>query len=51
MSSGPEPPFFKQLIIPFILNIVDKAPIGTNFGDVLQSTKLEYRVVRLIEIS
>nr|XP_020012302.1 neutral ceramidase isoform X1 [Castor canadensis] len=51
MSSGPEPPFFKQLIIPFILNIVDKAPIGTNFGDVLQSTKLEYRVGEVVEVT
>nr|XP_004653058.2 neutral ceramidase [Jaculus jaculus] len=44
MSSGPEPPFFKQLIAPFILNIVDRTPIGKHFGDVLQPPRPKYRV-------
>uniref|UniRef100_A0A8D2B388 Neutral ceramidase n=1 Tax=Sciurus vulgaris TaxID=55149 RepID=A0A8D2B388_SCIVU len=50
MSSGPEPPFFKQLIIPLIPNIEDKPPIGRNFGDVLQPLKPKYRVGEVAEI-
>ncbi|XP_021094773.1 neutral ceramidase isoform X3 [Heterocephalus glaber] len=45
MSSGPEPPVFKHLIAPLIPNIVDRAPIGRNFGDVLEPVKPEYRVM------
>ena len=47
MSSGPEPPFFKNLIASLIPNIADRAPIGKHFGDVLQPAKPKYRVVRL----
>uniref|UniRef100_A0A2R9BKK0 Neutral ceramidase n=1 Tax=Pan paniscus TaxID=9597 RepID=A0A2R9BKK0_PANPA len=44
LSRGPEPPFFKQLIVPLIPSIVDRAPKGRTFGDVLQPAKPEYRV-------
>uniref|UniRef100_A0A2K6P2G7 Neutral ceramidase n=1 Tax=Rhinopithecus roxellana TaxID=61622 RepID=A0A2K6P2G7_RHIRO len=44
LSRGPEPPFFQQLIVPLISNIVDRAPTGRTFGDVLQPAKPEYRV-------
>lgn len=47
MSSGPEPPFFTNLIASLIPNIPDRTPIGKHFGDVLQPAKPEYRVVRL----
>ncbi|EGW01194.1 Neutral ceramidase, partial [Cricetulus griseus] len=46
MSSGPEPPFFNNLIATLIPNIPDRTPIGRHFGDVLQPAKPEYRVVR-----
>ncbi|XP_060044234.1 neutral ceramidase isoform X2 [Erinaceus europaeus] len=51
LSSGPEPPYFKQLIIPLIPNIVDRAPIGTTFGDVLQPLKQIYRVGEVAEVT
>nr|XP_027805056.1 neutral ceramidase [Marmota flaviventris] len=51
MSSGPEPPFFKQLIIPLIPNIEDKPPIGRNFGDVLEPVKPKYRVGEVAEVT
>lgn len=51
LSRGPEPPYFKQLIIPLIPNIADKAPIGKNFGDVLQPLDPKYRVVRFTKRS
>lgn len=51
LSSGPEPPFFKELIIPLIPNIVDRPPMGKNFGDVLQPPNPKYRVVRLTKRS
>ncbi|KAM5235968.1 neutral ceramidase-like [Ctenodactylus gundi] len=50
VSSGPEPPFFKELIIPLIPNIVDRPPIGKHFGDVLQPPKPEYRVGEVVEV-
>ncbi|XP_032101510.1 neutral ceramidase isoform X2 [Sapajus apella] len=50
LSRGPEPPFFKQLILPLIPNIVDRAPIGRTFGDVLQPAKPEYRVGEVAEV-
>ncbi|EPY83448.1 neutral ceramidase isoform a [Camelus ferus] len=45
LSRGPEPPFFQQLITPLIPNIADRAPIGKNFGDVLQPVKSTYTVI------
>uniref|UniRef100_I3MVH5 Neutral ceramidase n=1 Tax=Ictidomys tridecemlineatus TaxID=43179 RepID=I3MVH5_ICTTR len=51
MSSGPEPPFFKQLMIPLIPNIEDKPPIGRNFGDVLEPVKPKYRVGEVAEVT
>lgn len=45
LSRGPEPPFFKELIKPLIPNIVDRPPMGKNFGDVLQPLNSKYRVV------
>nr|KAF6424487.1 N-acylsphingosine amidohydrolase 2B [Molossus molossus] len=51
LSSGPEPPFFKQLIIPLIPNIVDRPPIGKTFGDVLQPLNPKYRVGEVAEIT
>ncbi|XP_011845671.1 PREDICTED: neutral ceramidase isoform X2 [Mandrillus leucophaeus] len=50
LSRGPEPPFFQQLIVPLIPNIVDRAPIGRTFGDVLQPAKPEYRVGEVAEV-
>ncbi|KAM4852130.1 putative neutral ceramidase C isoform 2-T2 [Thomomys bottae] len=50
MSSGPEPPFFKQLINPLIPNTVDRTPIGRNFGDVLQPAKSAYQVGEVVEV-
>lgn len=50
MSSGPEPPFFKNLIASLIPNIADRAPIGKHFGDVLQPAKPEYRVGEVVEV-
>uniref|UniRef100_A0A2K6EGT7 Neutral ceramidase n=1 Tax=Propithecus coquereli TaxID=379532 RepID=A0A2K6EGT7_PROCO len=50
LSRGPEPPFFKQLISPLIPNIVDTAPIGRTFGDILQPAKPEYRVGEVAEV-
>nr|XP_021527404.1 putative neutral ceramidase C isoform X4 [Aotus nancymaae] len=50
LNRGPEPPFFKQLILPLIPNIVDRAPIGRTFGDVLQPAKPEYRVGEVAEV-
>ncbi|XP_021574523.1 neutral ceramidase isoform X1 [Carlito syrichta] len=50
LSRGPEPPFFKQLIIPLIPNIADRAPIGRTFGEVLQPAKPEYRVGEVAEV-
>ncbi|XP_025252141.1 neutral ceramidase isoform X2 [Theropithecus gelada] len=51
LSRGPEPPFFQQLIVPLIPNIVDRAPIGRTFGDVLQPAKPEYRVGEVAEVT
>ncbi|KAM8775017.1 neutral ceramidase isoform 2-T2 [Rhynchonycteris naso] len=51
LSRGPEPPFFKQLIIPLIPNIADRAPIGKNFGDVLQPLNPTYRVGEVAEVT
>ncbi|XP_006831495.1 PREDICTED: neutral ceramidase [Chrysochloris asiatica] len=50
LSRGPEPPFFTQLLIPLIPNIEDKAPLGKNFGDVLQPARSEYRVGEVAEV-
>uniref|UniRef100_A0A2K6LH57 Neutral ceramidase n=1 Tax=Rhinopithecus bieti TaxID=61621 RepID=A0A2K6LH57_RHIBE len=50
LSRGPEPPFFQQLIVPLISNIVDRAPTGRTFGDVLQPAKPEYRVGEVVEV-
>uniref|UniRef100_A0A2K5IDH2 Neutral ceramidase n=1 Tax=Colobus angolensis palliatus TaxID=336983 RepID=A0A2K5IDH2_COLAP len=50
LSRGPEPPFFQQLIVPLIANIVDRAPTGRTFGDVLQPAKPEYRVGEVVEV-
>nr|XP_051679868.1 neutral ceramidase isoform X2 [Oryctolagus cuniculus] len=50
LSQGPEPPFFTQLISPLIPNIADRAPLGRNFGDVLQPAKPEYRVGEVVEV-
>ncbi|NP_063946.2 neutral ceramidase isoform a [Homo sapiens] len=50
LSRGPEPPFFKQLIVPLIPSIVDRAPKGRTFGDVLQPAKPEYRVGEVAEV-
>uniref|UniRef100_A0A673U4V7 Neutral ceramidase n=1 Tax=Suricata suricatta TaxID=37032 RepID=A0A673U4V7_SURSU len=51
LSSGPEPPFFKQLIASLIPNIVDRAPLGRNFGDVLQPVKSTYRMGEVAEVT
>ncbi|KAM5322236.1 neutral ceramidase [Glossophaga mutica] len=51
LSRGPEPPFFKQLIIPLIPNIADKAPMGKNFGDVLQPLNPKYSVGDVAEVT
>ncbi|XP_012578957.1 PREDICTED: neutral ceramidase [Condylura cristata] len=51
LSSGPEPPFFKQLLISLIPNAVDNAPIGKNFGDVLMPVKPKYKVGEVAEIT
>uniref|UniRef100_A0A8C4LZ26 Neutral ceramidase n=1 Tax=Equus asinus asinus TaxID=83772 RepID=A0A8C4LZ26_EQUAS len=51
LSSGPEPPFFKQLITNLIANIVDKAPTGKTFGDVLQPLEPKYRVGEVAEVT
>ncbi|CAO2585198.1 Neutral ceramidase [Lemmus lemmus] len=48
MSSGPEPPFFENLIATLTPNIPDREPIGRHFGEVLQAAKPEYRVVRFV---
>ncbi|KAM6184823.1 neutral ceramidase [Rhynchocyon petersi] len=50
LSKGPEPPLFKQLLSPLIPNIVDRAPLGRHFGDVLQAAKPEYRVGEVAEV-
>ncbi|XP_045295378.1 neutral ceramidase isoform X2 [Leopardus geoffroyi] len=50
LSRGPEPPYFKQLIASLIPNIVDRAPLGRNFGDVLQPAKPTYRVGEVAEV-
>lgn len=51
LSSGPEPPFFKQLIAPLIPNIVDRPPMGKNFGDVLQPPNPKYRLGEVVEVT
>ncbi|XP_075389552.1 neutral ceramidase [Tenrec ecaudatus] len=51
LSTGPEPPFFKQLIIPIIPNLVDRTPLGRHFGDVLQPARSEYRVGEVAEVT
>ncbi|XP_049620626.1 neutral ceramidase-like [Suncus etruscus] len=51
LSSGPEPPFFKQLISSLIPNIDDNKPIGKNFGDVLNSTQPQYKVGEVVEVT
>ncbi|XP_076775180.1 neutral ceramidase isoform X1 [Arvicanthis niloticus] len=50
MSSGPEPPFFKNLIASLIPNIADRTPVGKHFGDVLQPAKPEYRMGEVVEV-
>ncbi|XP_023445701.1 neutral ceramidase [Dasypus novemcinctus] len=50
LSSGPEPPYFKNLIFPLTPNIVDNTPTGKTFGDVLQPVKPQYRVGEVAEI-
>ncbi|XP_006880455.1 PREDICTED: neutral ceramidase [Elephantulus edwardii] len=51
LSRGPEPPFFKQLIAPLIPNIVDRAPIGRHFGEVLEQAKSEYIAGEVVEVT
>ncbi|XP_026967714.1 neutral ceramidase isoform X1 [Sagmatias obliquidens] len=51
LSSGPEPPFFKDLMAPLIPNAVDRAPVGTTFGDVLQPANPKYRVGEVVEVT
>ncbi|XP_058399425.1 neutral ceramidase [Diceros bicornis minor] len=51
LSSGPEPPFFKQLITTLIPNIADRAPKGKTFGDVLQPVEPKYRVGEVAEVT
>lgn len=51
LSSGPEPPFFKQLITSLIPNIVDRPPMGKNFGDVLQPPNPKYRLGEVVEVT
>ncbi|XP_054937211.1 neutral ceramidase isoform X4 [Physeter macrocephalus] len=51
LSSGPEPPFFKDLMTPLIPNTVDRAPVGTTFGDVLQPANPQYRVGEVVEVT
>ncbi|KAG8523103.1 Neutral ceramidase [Galemys pyrenaicus] len=51
LSSGPEPPFFKQLMISLIPNIADAAPIGKNFGDILVPVKPRYKVGEIAEVT
>ncbi|XP_048191371.1 LOW QUALITY PROTEIN: neutral ceramidase-like [Perognathus longimembris pacificus] len=48
MSSGPEPPFFKELISQLIPSMEDRTPIGKKFGDVLQPAKSTYRVGEVV---
>ncbi|XP_037660915.1 neutral ceramidase [Choloepus didactylus] len=50
LSRGPEPPYFKQLMSPLIFNIVDKAPTGKTFGDVLQPVNPQYSVGEVVEV-
>uniref|UniRef100_A0A8D1P1L2 Neutral ceramidase n=1 Tax=Sus scrofa TaxID=9823 RepID=A0A8D1P1L2_PIG len=50
LSTGPEPPFFKQLINTLIPNIVDRAPTGKHFGDVLQPVNPTYRMGEVVEV-
>ncbi|XP_036077977.1 neutral ceramidase isoform X6 [Rousettus aegyptiacus] len=50
LSTGPEPPFFKQLINSIIPNIADRAPIGKTFGDILQPVNPTYRVGEVAEV-
>ncbi|XP_028619917.1 neutral ceramidase isoform X2 [Grammomys surdaster] len=50
MSSGPEPPFFNNLIPSLIPNIADRTPVGKHFGDVLQPAKPEYRMGEVVEV-
>uniref|UniRef100_A0A8D1ABQ5 Neutral ceramidase n=1 Tax=Sus scrofa TaxID=9823 RepID=A0A8D1ABQ5_PIG len=50
LSTGPEPPFFKQLINTLIPNIVDRAPTGKHFGDVLQPANPTYRMGEVVEV-
>nr|XP_048294788.1 neutral ceramidase [Myodes glareolus]XP_048294789.1 neutral ceramidase [Myodes glareolus] len=51
MSSGPEPPFFENLIATLIPNIPDRTPIGRQFGEVLEAAKPEYRVGEVVEVT
>ncbi|XP_057361854.1 neutral ceramidase isoform X2 [Manis pentadactyla] len=51
LSSGPEPPFFKQLMLPLIPNAVDRAPTGKTFGDVLQPLKPTYGKGEVAEVT
>uniref|UniRef100_A0A8C3WCB3 Neutral ceramidase n=1 Tax=Catagonus wagneri TaxID=51154 RepID=A0A8C3WCB3_9CETA len=50
LSTGPEPPFFKQLMTTLIPNIVDRAPVGKHFGDVLQPVNPTYRMGEVVEV-
>uniref|UniRef100_A0A8D1EF05 Neutral ceramidase n=1 Tax=Sus scrofa TaxID=9823 RepID=A0A8D1EF05_PIG len=50
LSTGPEPPFFKQLINTLIPDIVDRAPTGKHFGDVLQPANPTYRMGEVVEV-
>ncbi|ELR49865.1 hypothetical protein M91_12204, partial [Bos mutus] len=51
LSSGPKPPFFEELMSPLIPNIVDRAPEGTTFGDVLLPANTIYRVGEVVEVT
>ncbi|XP_055416244.1 neutral ceramidase [Bubalus kerabau] len=51
LSSGPEPPFFEELMSPLIPNIVDRAPEGTTFGDILLPANPTYRVGEVVEVT
>ncbi|XP_054546188.1 neutral ceramidase isoform X2 [Talpa occidentalis] len=51
LNSGPEPPFFKQLLISLIPNIEDNTPIGQKFGDVLIPLKQKYKMGEVAEVT
>ncbi|XP_043333117.1 neutral ceramidase-like isoform X2 [Cervus canadensis] len=51
LSSGPEPPFFEELMSPLIPNIVDRVPLGRTFGDILLPANSTYRVGEVVEVT